>query len=82
MLINPRNIQYARILAAYHRSNDYLIVVRFDTPKNENAYEYFHNWLLEHLQGGVYSTMPSQGFAGVFIGTVEELKKEIEKELK
>jgi hypothetical protein len=81
MLLNPKNIGYWRILGGFHAGNDYLIVVRFDTPKNEKPYEDFHNWAMNFFEG-LYSALPSQGLAGVFIGTAEELKREIEKELK
>jgi hypothetical protein len=81
MLINPKTIGYWRILGGLYGGGDYLIVVRFDTPMNDKAYQDFHAWAFKFFEG-LYSTLPSQGLAGVFIGTPDELKKEIEKELK
>jgi len=81
MFLNPRTIGYWRIIGGFHAQRDYLIVVRFDTPKHDPQYQDFHNWALKFFEG-LYSTLPSQGIAGIFIGTPEELKREIEKELK
>lgn len=81
MLINPKTIGYWRILSGFHAGKDYLIVVRFDTPMNDKPYQDFHTWAMNFFEG-LYSVLPSQGLAGVFIGIPEELKKEIERELK
>jgi hypothetical protein len=81
MLINPKTIGYWRIMGGYRDGKDYLIVVRFDTPMNDKAYQEFHAWALNFFEG-LYSALPSQGISGVFIGKTDELKKEIVKELK
>jgi hypothetical protein len=81
MLLKPKSIANWRILCGFYGGNDYLIVLRFDTPKHDTAYQDFHNWALNFFEG-LYSALPAQSIAGVFIGTPDELKKEIMKELK
>jgi hypothetical protein len=82
MFLKPRSSGSSmRVLCGFRGGNDYLIILRFDKPQHDKAHQDFHAWALDFFEG-LYSTLPSQSIVGVFIGTPEELKTEIEKELK
>jgi hypothetical protein len=81
MFLKPRTPESLRILCGFHGGKDYLIAIRFDRPQHDKAYQEFHAWALNFFEG-LYSVLPSQSIAGVFVGSPEELKREITKELK
>lgn len=76
----PNGLSF-RFLCGLYGGSDYLIVIRFDAPSHEKSFNDFRGWALNFFEG-LYSEIPTQAIAGAFVGTPEELKKEIAKELK